>query len=180
MEQETEAALPEEKCITHKKPRNQSSCIEISCEHSDNMEDNTINTEAVAKKELTKNVVNKDQSSAVTKKLPVLRNTKNLPRYRWKIGHWNKCSVNCGPGLQKRVVSCYDRVRGQTEEDQRKCSRVRPKPKDKQACNSRNCPIGKWLEGEWSACSASCGKVNQSTRKSFKMRKLFRESGGEL
>ena len=179
VDQHTRNNLPEEKCLAHKKPSNHSSCIEISCEDSDNEEDNVIDTDAVTNKEVTKKSIKtysseKDKSIIANRKIPIPR-TPNVPRYRWKIGHWTKCSVSCGQGLQKRVVACYDRVRGKMEEEQSKCSRVRPKPKDKQACNSRNCPVGMWLEGEWSACSVSCGKVNPCIKKSYETLIFFRE-----
>ena len=164
--QERDNQLPEEKCMAHKKPVNNSSCIETSCSESENNEDNAINIDAVtnkeAKKKFTKiDSLNKDKSPAINHKLSQYRNA-NLPRYRWKIGHWTRCSENCGQGLQKRVVTCYDRVRGLMETDQRKCSRVRPKPKDRQQCSSKDCPVGEWLPEVWSPCSVSCGKVNSS------------------
>ena len=162
--QETQNQLPEKKCMVDKKPISNSSCIETSCSESENNEDNFINIDAATKKQVTKKftqnyVKDKNISPSANKKLSLSSNA-NLPRYRWKIGHWTKCSENCGKGLQKRVVTCFDRVRGLMETDQRKCSRVRPKPRDKQPCNSKDCPVGKWLQGEWSSCSVSCGKVN--------------------
>ena len=165
VDQVTNKTIDQQECGGDNKPSNQSACIEISCEDSHNMEDNTIDIDAANNNQVIKNAKrkyssDKKQLTTTNRNIPHLPRTTNVPRYRWKIGHWTKCSVSCGQGQQKRVVTCYDRVRGKMEEDQSKCSRVRPKPRDKQSCNSRNCPVGKWLEGEWSACSVSCGKVN--------------------
>ena len=163
MAQETQTQLAEVKCTADKKPISESSCIETSCADSENEEDNVLAIDAVSNKERNKKfrkneTFQEDKSFSANKVWPFHRNTK-LPRYRWKIGHWTKCSAYCGGGGQKRVVTCYDRVRGQTEADQWKCSQVRPKPRDEQACNSSECPEGEWLEEEWSPCSVSCGKV---------------------
>ena len=133
--QETHNQLPEEKCVEDKKPISNSSCIETSCSESENDEDNAISPEDAAtnkkgKKKFRKNETLKEKLVAV-KNWPFHKGAK-LPRYRWKIGHWTKCSADCGGGKQTRVVTCYDRVRGQMEADQWKCSRVRPRPRYEQ------------------------------------------------
>ncbi len=80
-------------------------------------------------------------------------------QYRWKVGPWQKCSKDCGRGTQVRAVACFDSHRD---------ARVAPflcrvkvvKPKNHRQCNVHRCTDGKWIEGEWSACSVSCGKVS--------------------
>ena len=147
------------------KPNSNSSCIERSCADSENNEDNYIAVDHIGRREdnnqtqkqTANNAHQLDQFSYANRKKGFGRGSR-LPRYRWKVGHWSKCSELCG-GRQTRLVTCYDRVRGQIEQEQGRCGRVRPRPRDEQTCSSSNCSEGRWMQGEWSECSTTCGKV---------------------
>ena len=133
---------------------------EVDCSGSKkpDSEENDIETDAVMKDVLEDKDL-EDDKLYISRRKWISVGHSRLPRYRWKIGHWSTCSSECGAGQQSRIVTCYDRVRGQRETDKRHCSRVRHKPRDRQTCFSDKCEEGKWLEGEWSPCSVSCGQV---------------------
>ena len=164
-EKETKEHLPEEKCRADEKPTSSSSCIERSCADSQNNEDNSIAVDHIGRREdndqtqkqTTNNAHQQNKFSDANRRRAFGKGSR-LPRYRWKVGHWSKCSELCG-GRQTRLVTCYDRVRGQIEHEQGRCGRVRPRPRDEQTCSSSNCSEGKWVQGEWSECSTTCGKV---------------------
>ncbi|XP_059824920.1 A disintegrin and metalloproteinase with thrombospondin motifs 1 [Hypanus sabinus] len=69
----------------------------------------------------------------------------------WVIGEWGECSKTCGLGLQRRSVQCLGNY-GLPASD---CRREL-KPDDLRLCADVPCP--RWLLGEWSACSKTCGK----------------------
>ena len=161
VDQTSQEKIIEQRCEANIKPMNNSICIGMMCDN----DKNEINTDTekriqkMSKSRFRNNNKFNDILSSINKG-DQQHKTPRLPRYRWKIGHWSKCSTNCGGGLQTRVVTCYDRVKGQKEPDHRRCSRVRPKPKAEQRCHSENCAEGKWLLGDWSLCSTSCGTVS--------------------
>ncbi|XP_038657337.1 A disintegrin and metalloproteinase with thrombospondin motifs 1 [Scyliorhinus canicula] len=69
----------------------------------------------------------------------------------WVIGEWGECSKSCGLGWQRRAVECTD-IYGRPGTD---CVKEL-KPDDLRLCADIPCP--RWLLGEWSACSKTCGK----------------------
>ncbi|XP_067849450.1 A disintegrin and metalloproteinase with thrombospondin motifs 1 [Heptranchias perlo] len=69
----------------------------------------------------------------------------------WVIGEWGECSKSCGLGWQRRSVECTDTY-GRPATD---CVKEL-KPDDLRLCADVPCP--RWLLGEWSACSKTCGK----------------------
>ncbi|XP_020379997.2 A disintegrin and metalloproteinase with thrombospondin motifs 1 [Rhincodon typus] len=69
----------------------------------------------------------------------------------WVIGEWGECSKTCGLGWQRRAVKCMD-IYGRPATD---CVKEL-KPDDLRLCADIPCP--RWLLGEWSACSKTCGK----------------------
>ncbi|XP_078710941.1 A disintegrin and metalloproteinase with thrombospondin motifs 7-like [Lampetra fluviatilis] len=87
-------------------------------------------------------------------------NTQDCPA-RWWTGEWQECSTSCGElGLSKRSVRCErgGRAAGPHEPSlpDSHCYQ-RPKPKTRTPCNrGMPCPA-RWLVGDWSQCSVSCG-----------------------
>ncbi len=79
-------------------------------------------------------------------------------QYRWKVGPWQKCSKDCGRGAQIRAVACFDSHRD-ARVAQFLCRMNVVKPKNERQCNVHRCTEGKWIRGEWSECSVTCGKV---------------------
>uniref|UniRef100_A0A8C1Q7D1 ADAM metallopeptidase with thrombospondin type 1 motif 20 n=1 Tax=Cyprinus carpio TaxID=7962 RepID=A0A8C1Q7D1_CYPCA len=77
---------------------------------------------------------------------------------QWRYGSWTSCSVSCGEGRRERYVSCRDAQGGVAEESS--CAHL-PRPPDSSVCFSA---CAQWREGEWTACSVSCG-VGRSTRR---------------
>ncbi|CAG9862410.1 unnamed protein product [Phyllotreta striolata] len=75
-------------------------------------------------------------------------------RYRWKIGPWKPCSNFCGKGTKRRHVQCEDALNELTVVDAF-CKHAK-KPKTTRPCERYSCKFA-WIEGYWSACSASCG-----------------------
>ena len=156
--------IKDSNCDEENKPGTESACVELSCQDDDDVSDEDSETDndyenedkkggATAEIDATSKRHRHEQSRENRRKRR--RHQYNLPRYRWKIGRWEKCSKKCG-GFQSRVVACYDRVKGRLETDQSRCSKVRPRPKDTQSCQSE-CLAGVWKFSSWSLCSSSCG-----------------------
>ncbi|XP_033833428.1 A disintegrin and metalloproteinase with thrombospondin motifs 15-like [Periophthalmus magnuspinnatus] len=72
------------------------------------------------------------------------------PMSHWVSGSWDKCSVSCGTGLQKRLVQCQS-IEGRPAADCHSTER----PLAVRACGDP-CPM--WDMGPWSACSKTCGR----------------------
>ncbi|KAL4238993.1 A disintegrin and metalloproteinase with thrombospondin motifs 9 [Mactra antiquata] len=81
-------------------------------------------------------------------------------RYLWSYGHWTECSTQCGEGVQRRIVSCVDRIKRETT-NERLCNE-NVKPSTSQACNNQNCRSDspssyvRWQIGSWGPCSRTC------------------------
>ena len=161
---QTDIEIKDSNCDEENKPGIESACVELSCQEDDDVSDEDSETDndyekedekdgATAKMDATSKRHRHTQSRESRRKRR--RHQYNLPRYRWKIGRWDKCSKKCG-GVQSRVVACYDRVKGRLETDQSRCSKVRPRPRDSQSCKS-DCLAGVWKLSNWSLCSSSCG-----------------------
>uniref|UniRef100_A0A8C4GLJ2 ADAM metallopeptidase with thrombospondin type 1 motif, 17 n=1 Tax=Dicentrarchus labrax TaxID=13489 RepID=A0A8C4GLJ2_DICLA len=78
--------------------------------------------------------------------------------YIWTHSSWQDCTVQCGGGERRTVVSCM-RIANKTMEvvnssycqpENRPHPQVRP-------CNSHPCQY-RWVTGEWGSCSVTCGK----------------------
>uniref|UniRef100_A0AAG5DTY1 PLAC domain-containing protein n=1 Tax=Anopheles atroparvus TaxID=41427 RepID=A0AAG5DTY1_ANOAO len=73
---------------------------------------------------------------------------------KWVTDDWRSCSKPCGGGIRERVVVCAEESNGaKNKVPDEACRGVRPK--NQEACNVQECP--KWVVGEWSGCSVSCG-----------------------
>ncbi|XP_069745131.1 A disintegrin and metalloproteinase with thrombospondin motifs 1 [Narcine bancroftii] len=91
--------------------------------------------------------------------LPSKSNPRKLPfnaiketvTSEWVIGEWGECTKTCGLGFQRRLVECTDNYRKPAND----CAKEL-KPDDLRLCADVPCP--RWLLGEWSACSKTCGK----------------------
>ncbi|KAB7495013.1 ADAMTS-like protein 4 [Armadillidium nasatum] len=71
----------------------------------------------------------------------------------WKVWKFTPCSKSCGGGQQETVHICTG-PDGQILDDIN-CGETRPPPQTV-SCNTKPCPP-KWMFGEWSQCSATCG-----------------------
>ncbi|XP_054444611.1 A disintegrin and metalloproteinase with thrombospondin motifs 7 [Pteronotus mesoamericanus] len=82
---------------------------------------------------------------------------------RWWTGEWQPCSSSCGPGgLSRRAVVCIQSV-GLDEQralEPPDCQHL-PQPPAESPCNFHvPCPAT-WAVGNWSQCSATCGRGTQ-------------------
>lgn len=69
---------------------------------------------------------------------------------KWITTPWNKCSVSCGRGFQRRLVQCL-RADGKPGLD---CDYSQT-PSATRVCEE---PCPEWHVGPWSPCSRTCGK----------------------
>uniref|UniRef100_A0A8B9HBF8 ADAM metallopeptidase with thrombospondin type 1 motif, 15b n=1 Tax=Astyanax mexicanus TaxID=7994 RepID=A0A8B9HBF8_ASTMX len=104
--------------------------------------------ENILKKEEKKHAQNSilEDSNKVELKKPAYQK----PSCKWETSDWERCSVSCGKGVQKRLVQCLDsNGKASTHCDSNQ------KPTIIRVCGDP-CPM--WSVGEWSSCSKSCGK----------------------
>jgi FtsP/CotA-like multicopper oxidase with cupredoxin domain len=76
----------------------------------------------------------------------------------WFIGVWTDCTVECGGGIQTRIVVCQDCEGNPLANEM--CNE--PMPATTQICNSEPCCEYDWFTGPWSECSAECGGGTQT------------------
>ncbi|KAG8435871.1 hypothetical protein GDO86_007096 [Hymenochirus boettgeri] len=72
---------------------------------------------------------------------------------KWKPGEWEKCSVTCGRGVQRRLVHCQTGNHKVTRDSE--CNQ-RLRPSSEQHCQIASCPVYSWKAEEWRDCSKSC------------------------
>nr|XP_040016674.1 A disintegrin and metalloproteinase with thrombospondin motifs 17 isoform X3 [Gasterosteus aculeatus aculeatus] len=102
-----------------------------------------------------------DQSYGIHYEYTVSLNTtqdSDTHLYIWTHSNWQDCTVKCGGGERRTVVSCV-RIANKTMEavNNSYCHpENRPLPKVR-LCNSQPCQY-RWLTGEWGSCSITCGK----------------------
>ncbi|KAG9347311.1 hypothetical protein JZ751_004878 [Albula glossodonta] len=89
----------------------------------------------------------------------VLPPTPSRGGYTWSTGAWSACSRECGSGFQSRTVLCV--MGGEVSSDQL-CASM-PRPSSNRTCNMHQCQeTYSWSLGEWSTCSATCGRGSQT------------------
>ncbi|XP_073424908.1 A disintegrin and metalloproteinase with thrombospondin motifs 17 isoform X1 [Dendrobates tinctorius] len=80
------------------------------------------------------------------------------PLYMWTHSSWEGCSVQCGGGERKTLVSCTKLVnKTMLIVNESMCLHVpRPFPQVRK-CNTHPCQ-SRWVTGPWGQCSATCEK----------------------
>uniref|UniRef100_A0A3P8VB09 ADAM metallopeptidase with thrombospondin type 1 motif 17 n=1 Tax=Cynoglossus semilaevis TaxID=244447 RepID=A0A3P8VB09_CYNSE len=78
--------------------------------------------------------------------------------YIWTHSRWQDCTVQCGGGERRTLVSCMKIVNKTMEMvNDSYCQREnRPQPQVR-PCNIHPCQY-RWVTGEWGPCSVTCGK----------------------
>ncbi|XP_018366331.1 PREDICTED: A disintegrin and metalloproteinase with thrombospondin motifs 9-like [Trachymyrmex cornetzi] len=76
-------------------------------------------------------------------------------RYSWSLESISACSKSCGGGFKIGMAVCKS-VDESVVEDSYCDANNRPSVKSLMPCNTHPCTT-KWMNGDWSACSASCG-----------------------
>ncbi|XP_075431394.1 A disintegrin and metalloproteinase with thrombospondin motifs 17 [Ascaphus truei] len=86
------------------------------------------------------------------------------PLYMWTHSGWEGCSVQCGGGERKTLVSCTQIVnKTMLIANDSSCRHVsRPAPQVRK-CNVHPCQ-SRWVTEPWSLCSATCAKGFQQRR----------------
>uniref|UniRef100_A0AAY4EAH8 ADAM metallopeptidase with thrombospondin type 1 motif, 17 n=1 Tax=Denticeps clupeoides TaxID=299321 RepID=A0AAY4EAH8_9TELE len=70
----------------------------------------------------------------------------------WEASEWSKCSSACGQGSRSRTVTCTN--------PQGRCDPL-SRPAEEEPCEDHS-QCYEWKTGDWSKCSASCGRALQS------------------
>ncbi|XP_072258761.1 A disintegrin and metalloproteinase with thrombospondin motifs 17 isoform X2 [Pyxicephalus adspersus] len=80
------------------------------------------------------------------------------PLYMWTHSSWEGCSVQCGGGERRTIVSCTKLVnKTMLIVNESLCLHVpRPSPQVRK-CNIHPCQ-SRWMTGSWGHCSATCEK----------------------
>ncbi|XP_041918281.1 A disintegrin and metalloproteinase with thrombospondin motifs 17 [Alosa sapidissima] len=78
--------------------------------------------------------------------------------YLWTHSSWEGCSVQCGGGQRKTLVSCMKLLnKTMTLVNDSHCQpENRPAPQIRH-CNTHPCQY-RWVTGDWGRCSVTCGK----------------------
>lgn len=77
------------------------------------------------------------------------------------VGAWSDCKPNtesakCGPGLERRSLSCRD-VRSREPVPLYQCDKHLPMPVTKRSCDAGSCTRPTWVVGEYGDCPVTCG-----------------------
>ncbi|XP_046840031.1 A disintegrin and metalloproteinase with thrombospondin motifs 9-like [Xenia sp. Carnegie-2017] len=78
--------------------------------------------------------------------------------YKWFAFSFSPCSKTCDAGVQSRMIVCVDQSKKQAPSEL--CD-PHDKPAQMRACRNVNC-APKWIVGQWSECTKSCGDGRQS------------------
>ncbi|XP_011333048.1 protein madd-4 isoform X2 [Ooceraea biroi] len=92
-------------------------------------------------------------------------------RYSWSLESISVCSKSCGGGFKVAMAVCKTFDESVVEDSY--CDGNSRPEKTVMSCNTHPCTT-KWMSGEWSACSASCGGGSR-TRSVF----CIEENGNE-
>ncbi|XP_053596923.1 protein madd-4 [Microplitis demolitor] len=76
-------------------------------------------------------------------------------RYSWSLESISACSKSCGGGFKMAIATCIS-LQNHNTVDEGKCDLDKKPTKTILPCNTHPCST-KWISGEWSGCSASCG-----------------------
>ncbi|XP_037549289.1 A disintegrin and metalloproteinase with thrombospondin motifs 17 [Nematolebias whitei] len=86
-------------------------------------------------------------------KPPVLQDCERTPcQSLWETSEWSKCQSECREGARRRNVTCGD--------PQGLCDLLSKPPEEEPCEKSSRCY--EWKFGDWSKCSATCGRGLQS------------------
>ncbi|XP_032367741.1 A disintegrin and metalloproteinase with thrombospondin motifs 17-like [Etheostoma spectabile] len=78
--------------------------------------------------------------------------------YIWTHSSWQDCTVQCGGGERRTVVSCMRIVNKSMEAVNNSYCQPENRPHPQvRLCNSHPCQY-RWVTGEWGSCSVTCGK----------------------
>ena len=80
--------------------------------------------------------------------------------YSWSVGEWGTCSAECGPGIERRTVTCEKATLSSTTTvDNSECDEsIGFKPDSSRDCR-RECQI---VASNWSTCSVDAGCGHQT------------------
>ncbi|ESN96178.1 hypothetical protein HELRODRAFT_163212 [Helobdella robusta] len=90
--------------------------------------------------------------------------------YVWFASDWTQCSTSCGPGVQKRTISCRAvTIEGWLIQGHHNITYCDPqlRPRMERTCMNRVCNDGKnyhWKAEDWRECSVTCGSGSQQRR----------------
>ncbi|XP_072752952.1 ADAMTS-like protein 1 isoform X2 [Anoplolepis gracilipes] len=77
-------------------------------------------------------------------------------RYSWSLESISACSKSCGGGFKMAMTVCKSVGADESVVEDSYCDANSRPEKTLMPCNTHPCTT-KWMSGEWSACSASCG-----------------------
>ncbi|XP_020298368.1 ADAMTS-like protein 1 isoform X2 [Pseudomyrmex gracilis] len=77
-------------------------------------------------------------------------------RYSWSLESISACSKSCSGGIKMAIAVCKSVGTEENVVEDSYCDAKSRPEKTLMPCNTHPCTT-KWISGEWSACSASCG-----------------------
>ncbi|XP_029672449.1 protein madd-4 isoform X3 [Formica exsecta] len=77
-------------------------------------------------------------------------------RYSWSLESISACSKSCGGGFKMAMTVCKSVGADESVVEDSYCDPNNRPEKTLMPCNTHPCTT-KWMSGEWSTCSASCG-----------------------
>ncbi|XP_043218973.1 A disintegrin and metalloproteinase with thrombospondin motifs 20-like isoform X2 [Amphibalanus amphitrite] len=83
---------------------------------------------------------------------------------KWGITHQSECSAECGEGVRKNAVRCFQKFRhvrlGVRPVADDHCGHLSDRPPHTESCRGP-CLHVRWAFGDWSQCSSPCGGGTQ-------------------